>query len=55
MNKKQVIAKIGKERWKEFEEFMHHQTAGLNKDGSLDYYKCDVENFLRKKEDRFFD
>ena len=49
MNKKQVIAKIGKGRWEEFEEFMYGQTMGLNKSGSLDYYKNDVENFLRKR------
>ena len=55
MNKKQVIEKIGKENWKEFLNFMVGQTVGLNLDGSTDYYGCDVENFLRKPKNRFFD
>jgi len=55
LNKKQVIEKIGKENWKEFLNFMVGQTVGLNLDGSTDYYGCDVENFLRKPKNRFFD
>ena len=55
MNKKQVIEKIGKPRWKEFEGFMFGQTVKLNKDGTLDYYEWDVENFLQKPNDRFHD
>lgn len=55
LNKKQVIEKIGKQNWKAFEEFMTGQTAGANPDGSTDYYECDVENFLRKPKNRFFD
>ncbi|MFH1752279.1 MAG: hypothetical protein ABH821_05060 [archaeon] len=55
MNKKQVIERIGKSKWKEFEEFMRGQTVGVNKDGSFDYYEWDVENFLRPIKDRFFD
>lgn len=55
MNKREVIAKIGKVRWNEFEEFMKGQTVGLNPDGNPDYYAQDVENFLRPKHKRFFD
>jgi len=55
MNKKQVIEKIGKARWKAFEKFMDGQTVGLNPDGSTNYYERDVENFLRKPKNRFFD
>lgn len=55
MNKKQVIERIGKTRWKEFERFMAGQTVRLNTDGTIDYYEWDVENFLRKPKNRFFD
>ena len=55
MNKEEVIKKIGKDRWKEFENFMIGQTVGLNDDSTLDYYACDVENFLRPKHKQFFD
>lgn len=37
--------------WFAFCEFMNGQTCGITKDDKgknvLDYYKCDVENFLR--------
>ena len=55
MNEKEVKKRIGKGRWKEFEKFMRGQTVGLNDDGTYDYYEQDVENFLRKKKDRFWD
>jgi len=55
MKKEEVIKRIGKEKWKKFAKFMQGQTVGLNDDGSFDYYECDVENFLRKPKDRFFD
>ena len=55
MIKKEVIEKIGKKRWKEFNEFMNGQTVGVNPDGSTDYYQQDVENFLRPKNKRFWD
>ena len=55
MNKQEVIAKIGKKRWKEFEKFMYGQTIERNPDGSDDYFEWDVENFLRPKHKRFFD
>ncbi len=55
MNKKQVIQRIGKNKWAEFERFMAGQTVGLNKDGTTDYYEWDVENFLRKPKNRFSD
>ena len=55
MKKEEVIKRIGKGRWKEFEEFMRGQTVGVNKGISIDYYKQDVENFLRLKERRFWD
>ena len=55
MRKEEVIKRIGKERWKEFLEFMRGQTIGINEDGSTNYYEQDVENFLRPSHRRFFD
>ena len=55
MKKDEVIKRIGKGHWKKFLAFMTGQTVGINPDGSFDYYKCDVENFLRKPENRFWD
>jgi hypothetical protein len=51
----EVIKIIGISRLQEFHKFMEGQTVGIDKDGEIDYYKQDVENFLRKPEDRFFD
>jgi hypothetical protein len=34
---------------------MGGQTVGINPDGSTEYYNCDVENFLKSKNKRFFD
>jgi len=42
MNKKQVIALIGKEKWKDFQKFMKGQTVGFDK-GIIDYYDEDVK------------
>jgi len=55
MKKEEVIKKIGKKRWKAFCKFMIGQTVAGYPDGSIDYYACDVENFLSKPEERFFD
>jgi hypothetical protein len=55
MTYSEVIKRIGSNRWDEFVEFMYGQTIGLYEDGSTDYFECDVENFLRKPKDRFFD
>lgn len=44
MDKKQVINKIGKENWDDFQEFMTGQTVGFDK-GVIDYYECDVDRF----------
>ena len=56
MNKQQVIKKIGKKNWKKFQNFMVGQTCSM-KDGELNYYECDVENFINKLKGRptFFD
>ena len=35
--------------WKDFEEFMHGQTVGINEDGSIDYYDSDIERYLASK------
>ena len=48
MNKNEVLKKIGK-------SIMRGQTVGIYPDGSSNYYACDVENFLRPKNKRFFD
>jgi hypothetical protein len=55
MDKNEVLKKIGKSKWKEFQKFMTGQTVGINPDGSTEYYVCDVENFLKPKNKRFFD
>ncbi len=55
MTIQEVTTIIGKDRLKEFYRFMCGQTVSINKDGSTDYFKQDVDNFMRKKEDRFFD
>jgi len=55
MNEKEVIKKIGKNRWKEFCEFMVGQTVSCYPNGETNYYECDVDNFMRKKENRFYD
>lgn len=54
MRKAEVIKKIGQERWKEFCDFMTGQTVSWS-DGETDFYERDVNNFLRKPKDRFFD
>ena len=57
MNKKQVIDKIGKENWNAFCKFMFDQTVSAGKDGKIDYYECDVYNFVNKLKSNptFFD
>ncbi|MFH0715060.1 MAG: hypothetical protein V1847_04670 [Candidatus Diapherotrites archaeon] len=55
LNKQQVIEKIGKKKWKAFLKFMKGQTIQRNADGSENFYEWDVENFLKKPKDRFFD
>jgi len=47
MNKKQVIAKIGKNNWNKFINFMEGQTA-LWINNEPDYFECDVDNFINK-------
>ena len=54
MRKEEIIKKIGKKRWNAFCKFMEGQTVSC-KDGIIDYYACDVDNFLNKPEKRFFD
>jgi hypothetical protein len=41
---------LGVKRWKDFNKFMTGQTCS-----EAGAYKCDVENFLRPKNQRFFD
>jgi hypothetical protein len=55
MNIQEVIKIIGISRLQDFYEFMNGQTIGINEDGSPDYYKQDVNNFMRERDDRFFD
>ncbi|MFA6320205.1 MAG: hypothetical protein WCX66_04750 [archaeon] len=55
MNKNEVLNKIGKSRWKEFERVMVGQTVGINSDGLTNYYAYDVENFLKPKNKRSSD
>lgn len=51
----QVKKLIGAKRVKEFKEFMGGQTVGIYSNGAYNYYRVDVENFLRPKKERFFD
>jgi len=55
MTTQEVIKKIGICRLLEFYSFMEGQTVGIAPDGTINYYKQDVENFLRPKDKRFFD
>jgi hypothetical protein len=55
MTTQEVIKMIGICRLQEFYRFMEGQTTGIDKDGEINYYKQDVENFLREPKDRFFD
>jgi len=48
MTEKQVKKLIGKENWKNFIHWMRGQTCGMNKDGNVDYYECDVIAFKEK-------
>jgi hypothetical protein len=41
--------------WKAFGKFMHGQTVMQENDGTLRYYKWDVDYFLTNPERRFFD
>ena len=50
MNRKQVIALIGEERWEDFQRFMKGQTVGFDK-GIIDYYDEDVEIYVKCVED----
>jgi len=43
---KQLIKKAGG-KWEDFMDFMFGQTYGINKDGSSNWYKIDVERFIR--------
>lgn len=45
MNIKKVERTIGIENMKYFFEFMRGQTVGINRNGEIDYYDCDVERF----------
>jgi hypothetical protein len=55
MKWEEVVKIIGENKIEDFKEFMRGQTIGINKDGTLDYYEQDVENFLRPVCERFFD
>jgi len=57
MDEKEVkeILKKNNKTWKDFNKFMNGQTIGIGKDGKIDYYECDVYNFLKQPHLRFFD
>ena len=50
MNKEEVIAKIGEQNWVAFAKFMRGQTVEMGPDGKINYFSCDVDNFLHKLE-----
>ena len=44
--------------WEVFWKWMAGQTVGMNDDGTVDIYDCDVDNFIRigcNPENEFFD
>ena len=51
MTEKEVRSKIKKAggNWRTFKKWMVGQTMGMNKDGSVDYYECDVDRFIEYK------
>ena len=55
MTMDEVKKKIGEDRVDEFLYFMRGQTVGVSEDGEIEYFIQDVENFMRRPEDRFFD
>ena len=48
MTEQEVKKRIGKKNWKAFCKWMYGQTLGVNEDGSIDYFECDVEAFEYK-------
>ena len=46
MNEVEVKERVGKKNWKRFLSFMRGQTYSISEDGKVDYYECDVDNFL---------
>lgn len=53
MAEEEVKKEIGIEHWSEFIDWMRGQTCGLNEDGSIDYFKCDVEAFKTKLKTKY--
>ncbi|MGI0060122.1 MAG: hypothetical protein ACREBJ_10190 [Nitrosotalea sp.] len=56
MNKKEICKIISDENWEKFCKFMSGQTVSF-KNGEVDFYECDVQNFINKMKGRptFFD
>ena len=46
MNKEEVRELIGDSNWREFLDYMHGKTVGVNDDGSTDFYDWNVERFI---------
>ncbi|RLD74815.1 MAG: hypothetical protein DRJ15_17880 [Bacteroidetes bacterium] len=46
MRIQEIKKQIGKERTKEFLEWMRGQTVGIYSDGETDYYTWDFERFV---------
>lgn len=44
----EVKKKIGEGNWEDFCRRIYGQTCGLNEDGTINYYECDVEAFIMK-------
>lgn len=47
MTKDQVRQEIANAVMPAFHKWMAGQTVGSNKDGSTNYYECDVEDFIQ--------
>jgi len=50
MIKSEVIKLIGADNWQLFLDWMYGQTAGINPDGSTNYYDWDVGRFVEIQE-----
>lgn len=48
MSEQEVKEEIGVKNWEKFLQWMRGQTCGLNEDGTINYYDCDVKAFKQK-------
>ena len=44
MREEQLVKRFGNNVWKKMLEELDGCTVGVNEDGSIDYYDCDIED-----------